>query len=228
MTGGWTLGLDASGPALAVAAVGPGGTLWAEWYWNRPRTASTHLLGWTGLLTEAYGRPALVAVGRGPGSFTGVRIAVTAAKMLAFAWEVPVKGVSSLAAWALAAPAGHTVVVTSERRGPAFYAGCYRRDAGGVHPLARDVAAQGVAAPPWPGLKVPGPVAVTGPLAAEPAFLELWGPGARALDLPLLGSAVARLAQTALEAEGPDDPAGLLPAYVRPPGITLRPRADGA
>lgn len=41
-----------------------------------------------------------VAVGIGPGSYTGIRIAVTAAKTLAWAWDIPVAGVSSLQALA--------------------------------------------------------------------------------------------------------------------------------
>ncbi|MCY9514354.1 tRNA (adenosine(37)-N6)-threonylcarbamoyltransferase complex dimerization subunit type 1 TsaB [Paenibacillus apiarius] len=43
----------------------------------------------------------LVTVGVGPGSYTGVRIAVTAAKTVAWAWQKPVIGVSSLHALAL-------------------------------------------------------------------------------------------------------------------------------
>lgn len=39
-----------------------------------------------------------IAVGIGPGSYTGIRIAVTAAKTLAWAWDIPVAGVSSLQA----------------------------------------------------------------------------------------------------------------------------------
>ncbi|WP_275670031.1 tRNA (adenosine(37)-N6)-threonylcarbamoyltransferase complex dimerization subunit type 1 TsaB [Paenibacillus amylolyticus] len=41
-----------------------------------------------------------IAVGIGPGSYTGIRIAVTAAKTLAWAWDIPVAGVSSLQALA--------------------------------------------------------------------------------------------------------------------------------
>lgn len=41
-----------------------------------------------------------IAVGIGPGSYTGTRIAVTAAKTLAWAWNVPVTGISSLHALA--------------------------------------------------------------------------------------------------------------------------------
>ncbi|MCD9023615.1 tRNA (adenosine(37)-N6)-threonylcarbamoyltransferase complex dimerization subunit type 1 TsaB [Cohnella silvisoli] len=45
----------------------------------------------------------VVAAGQGPGSYTGVRIAVTAAKTLAWAWNKPLLGVSSLEALAFGA-----------------------------------------------------------------------------------------------------------------------------
>lgn len=52
-------------------------------------------LGWEGSDLS------LLAVGIGPGSYTGVRISVTAAKTMAWAWGKPVIGVSSLHALAL-------------------------------------------------------------------------------------------------------------------------------
>ncbi|MFV1958536.1 MAG: tRNA (adenosine(37)-N6)-threonylcarbamoyltransferase complex dimerization subunit type 1 TsaB, partial [Planctomycetota bacterium] len=59
------------------------------------------------LLAQAGLAPAdlaFVVVDLGPGSFTGVRVGVTAAKTLAWALSIPVTGISSLEALAAAAP----------------------------------------------------------------------------------------------------------------------------
>jgi len=71
-----------------------------------------------GLLTEAGLAPSdldALAVGVGPGSFTGIRIGLAAARALALALDVPVAGVSTLEALAAGAP-GAVPVVDAGRR----------------------------------------------------------------------------------------------------------------
>ena len=75
-----------------------------------------------------------VAFGRGPGAFTGVRIAVSAAQGLAFGVDKPVVAVSTLAALAQEAlDAGHAQVLAAiDARMNEIYAGCFTADADGL------------------------------------------------------------------------------------------------
>ncbi|MDE1894158.1 MAG: tRNA (adenosine(37)-N6)-threonylcarbamoyltransferase complex dimerization subunit type 1 TsaB [Pseudomonadota bacterium] len=88
------------------------------------------------LLAEAgIARHALdvIAVGRGPGAFTGVRLAVSLAQGMALALDLPVVTISSLAALALEAPEeedGAILAVIDARMGE-IYAASYRRDGNG-------------------------------------------------------------------------------------------------
>ncbi len=74
-----------------------------------------------------------IAVGRGPGAFTGVRLAISAAQGIALALHLPVVPVSSLAALAMDAPIehGHILAVIDARMGE-IYAGTFRRTADGL------------------------------------------------------------------------------------------------
>lgn len=84
----------------------------------------------------------MVAFGCGPGSFTGVRVAAAAAQALAFAHDLPVCRVSSLAvlaAGALREAPAPAVAVCLDARMERAYAALYRPDgAGGVVPEHAD------------------------------------------------------------------------------------------
>src|SRR5450432_1470359 len=71
----------------------------------------------------------LFAAASGPGSFTGVRVGLTAVKALAEAWGRPCFGVSNLAAMAEFGTLPVRVAITDARRGE-VYGGVYSAGSG--------------------------------------------------------------------------------------------------
>lgn len=124
------LALDTSTWALAVA-VSKGGHLAGEVNSYIAKNHAARLMPAVHFLLESLDlAPAdldLIAVGSGPGSYTGVRIGVTVAKTLAWSLKVPLLGLSSLQAIAQnrADFAGLIVPLMDARRGQ-VYAGIYQ------------------------------------------------------------------------------------------------------
>lgn len=162
------------------------------------------------------GEVELIACGLGPGSFTGTRVGVAAAKGLALALDRPLVGVSTLRALALAAPGERLAPVVDAHKGEVFVA-VFERTAEGL--VERAAAAHGP------------PEAMRALVDAHPGSV-IFGSGARRYPeafpaaLPPLFDA-PRAAAIAFEAverftrEGPDDRATLEPIYLRPSDAKL-------
>lgn len=114
------LALETSTEACSVALVH--GDLLIERFEVAPRRHAELALPWTdALLAEAgLARSAVqaVAVGRGPGAFTGVRLGISLAQGMALALGVPAIAVSTLAALAMRADAdeGERVLAAIDAR----------------------------------------------------------------------------------------------------------------
>ncbi|ASS68758.1 MULTISPECIES: tRNA (adenosine(37)-N6)-threonylcarbamoyltransferase complex dimerization subunit type 1 TsaB [unclassified Paenibacillus] len=100
------LALDTSTAVLAAALM-RGGEVLASVQSPAERNHSAHVVpAVQKLLADAGISPGQldgIAAGIGPGSYTGVRIAASVAKTLAWAWKLPIVGVSTLEAMAVGA-----------------------------------------------------------------------------------------------------------------------------
>jgi len=124
--------------ALALAA---DGRLVGEGFLHSERTHSERLLPLLDqLLQAADWRLAdldLIAVVRGPGSFTGIRIGIATAQGLAQVLSLPLLGIVSLdaLAWAACGREGLIVPLLDARKNE-WYTGIYRWDPRRQHPFA--------------------------------------------------------------------------------------------
>jgi tRNA threonylcarbamoyl adenosine modification protein YeaZ len=222
--------------ATAVVAVGRGMRLLAAQHEPAPRAYDEGLVPRiVAALAEADMKPEeldAVACGRGPGSFTGLRIALATAKGYAFALARPLVLVGSTEAIALGAPRGAraAVVVLDAKRGELFaQAFAFAPAAPPGRRKAREIARAVLAAaelPAWIAARhLSGPVAIVGEAAGQlaPLARELpdtvtivdaaFPPGGRLLEL-------ARrefLARCFADVDAAE------PEYIRPPPFN-RPR----
>ena len=162
-----------------------------------------------------------VAFGRGPGGFTGVRLAASVTQGLAYGAGLPVVPVSDLLAVAQQAldnaPAAHSVVVCNDARMQELYWTCATRDPAGLAVAAaaeRVSAAAAVELPP----ALPGPVLGAGRgFAAWPALAQRLGlaPGSVQAELLPRAREIARLAAPRWLAGAAVAPQLAQPVYLR-------------
>ena len=130
------LALETSGTGGSVAALASDKLL-AELSLEAPRRSAQVLApAMRDVLRQAGWKPRdvqIVAVTVGPGSFTGLRIGVTAAKLLAYAVGADIVGVNTLEAIAGQTPADvqRVAVAIDAQRGQVYAAELARREGGG-------------------------------------------------------------------------------------------------
>lgn len=255
-----TLALSTSTPHGSVALVEDDRVL-AEASHDDLRGHAEHLFG---LIDDVFARAhrtradvRLVACDVGPGSFTGVRVAVASAKGIAVGLGLPLAGVVSLEAMAAHARSewiASRALSTADRAGPAIEA------SGGDEPLfavAIDAKKDELYIAVYDGdeallapehaprraaservLSVAGDRPIVSIVDAEP-FVDFAGPAdriTRRLVAPPSAAWVARVAVRRLSASGAaiargasTDPAEVVPLYVRAPdAVPATPKATGA
>ncbi|MEP7360173.1 MAG: tRNA (adenosine(37)-N6)-threonylcarbamoyltransferase complex dimerization subunit type 1 TsaB [Chloroflexota bacterium] len=189
--------LDTATRRPVVALADDDGMVLAERTWESKHHRGEELLGRLDeAMAEIGARPhdiTSIVVGTGPGSFTGLRIGLATAKTIAYAMSIPVVGVSSTRALALAAATANPALGEVTVALPAGAADRY------VHRFQMSA-----------GLPVETgqPELVATPAAAE----ELDGE-----QVSGLATALARLGAAALSAGESADPQTLVPAYVALP-----------
>ncbi len=186
------LAIDTGSGALSVALI-DGDRLLAERHDVIGRGHAEAIVGVVADVVGGHGGTVRgIVVGVGPGSFTGVRIGIAAARALGFAWDVPVVGVGSLALIAAAAfavdLAATIVAVADAGRGRVYWQVFARDD---CRPLTLPVAGDETTVVVPSGAAIAGSgatglagrrVAVTHPRAADARRLDH---AARTIAAPL-------------------------------------------
>lgn len=205
------LAIDGASTDLSVALATSNGDAAAEVSWTTAQRQSAELLPRILELLAAADRPlsdlTAIAVGAGPGSFTGLRVAMALGKGLALGLDRPIVGVPSLLAWLEVAPDAEAAVA----RAGAREAYLLVRGARGPAIVDRDELTRRLAGH---SIVAPGELAEAFGLA-----------GARA---PAAAPAVARLAARRLATDpAGDDRSRLEPIYLRAPrGLASAPEGE--
>lgn len=224
------LAVETATPLASVAVVDASGVL-AESTLRAPMRHLEWLLPATDELLRGLGlgpeQIEAVAVSRGPGGFTGLRIGIATACAWARARSVPVLGVGTLEAFAGVVACGLVLPALDAHRGEVA-AALYRAASDGtvtclVEPLVASPQTVGAEVARALGAAAAEPVLVFGDGVARhgPALLGALGPRVRAggPHLHPRAATVGLLARPRLLCGEHDDPGSLLPIYGRRPAF---------
>lgn len=213
------LGIDTATRTASVGVVDDGGEVVGE---RTGDTASSHavtLLPLVEVVLAATHTPlreiGLLAISIGPGSFTGVRVAVSVAKGLALATGIPIVGVPTLEALALAAgPRSGVLWPLLDARKGEVYAAAFR-----VHGDAAECVHAPMVVPPARLVeRLEPPCTLVGEgVASYASQWPVWPDATVEMDAAVSpsGAVVARLGLARWRALGADGVASLEPTYVR-------------
>lgn len=132
----WILGIHTTTPTLGLALVSTqeGIPRQKTWYLEREMASQLHPHLLDFLAPQTWTDLIAIAVAVGPGSFTGCRLGVTVARTLGQSLQIPVYGISTLAALAYAsipdpnATSSSTIAVEMDALRGEWYGGIYRID----------------------------------------------------------------------------------------------------
>lgn len=114
------IAIDGASTDLSIALAAPDGASLDDDRWTSRQRQSAELLPRIGTLLDRNGMAldavTALAVGTGPGSFTGLRVALALAKGLAFALHRPIVGVPSLQSWLDVEPEASAAVARAGAR----------------------------------------------------------------------------------------------------------------
>jgi tRNA threonylcarbamoyl adenosine modification protein YeaZ len=121
------LALDTSTPACTAALFAADGHVFASRDEVIGRGHAERLVPLISEILSGH-MPSQLLVGVGPGSFTGLRIAIAAAQGMGIGWDVPVHGMSSLALLAAGAPGDGPVAAALAGGHGELFVQQFRRD----------------------------------------------------------------------------------------------------